>query len=931
MQNHLCGCYIYNSETARRSYLPQVNLDAHTTILSTASRTVLTQTFVNGSQDTLDEIRYAFPLYDGVSVVDFYCEVGERTIYGLVKEMNEAKKTYQEAKQRGESAALLEQLPDAADVFTTTIGNIPHDTVVKITIKYVQELKHDAEVDGVRFTMPTAIAPRYGGYSGGYASELQKSLKPIPSEGISITVDISMAEGIPIKKIVSPSHPIQVTLGSLSNSAIDEDQSLSRGSATLALGTTALEKDFILQVVPKDIGVPQAILERHPILPNQRALMATLVPKFNLKSQKPEIILIADRSGSMQGENITTLISALKIFLKSIPLGCTFNICSFGSRHQFLWHESQIYDEKTLQQAIKHVQDFDASFGGTETLAAVKACCEARSKDSPTELILLTDGDIWSQNELFNYVFSATESGDVRVFPLGIGGGVSSALIEGVARAGRGFAQMVTDNEKMDSKVVRMLKGALTAHIKDYRLEIKYEDGNVETVADGLRVHFDPKDSQDSSDKTETKPISLYDPDVKEEHPKEGESKDMFAGLPDLKRPPLLQTPHKIPSLFPFYRTCVYLLIAPESSHLKLKSVVLRGTSPQGPLELEIPVELRKDADDMIHQLAARKATQELEEGRGWIAGATIDDTGVLIKDKHPSIYTLLQRREAVRLGVEFQVGGKYCSFVAVEANKSAIAEMRQKALQATIDRNVAGKDEAEEGWDMVEEDAPSSQSRSLLHSTSRSRPLAGAMLGNAMRKSGPTSYGSAAMGGRGGIRGGAAMSFLKASPAFARQPRSRGNFYTLGAEEEKEEEDEESDDDMGCGIFDDEDSAVAPPASIDSANPAKFLQSLIALQSFSGAWPSISRLPCKEMGINLAEAREVAQRLVDDGVAKDLAVAEQYVATAAVVAFLEKKMADEEEVWELVVEKAKTWLEDTVDAAYLDRVLVAGKGVVGV
>lgn len=55
---HLCGCYIFNSETCKRSYLPQVNMDAHTTILSMASRTVLTQTFFNGSENALDEIRY---------------------------------------------------------------------------------------------------------------------------------------------------------------------------------------------------------------------------------------------------------------------------------------------------------------------------------------------------------------------------------------------------------------------------------------------------------------------------------------------------------------------------------------------------------------------------------------------------------------------------------------------------------------------------------------------------------------------------------------------------------------------------------------------------------------------------------------------------------------------------------------------------------
>jgi hypothetical protein len=449
---HVCGCY-FNSEARRRTYLPQVNLDAHTTILSTASRTVLKQTFVNTSSKPLDEIRYAFPLFDGVSVVEFFCQIGERTIYGLVKEKSEARKTYKEAKERGENAALLEQLPDTADVFTTAISNIPKGSSVHITIKYVQELKHDAEVDGVRLTIPTSISPRYGAYPG----DLQKTTNDIDSKGMSITVDVSMAEGIPIKKVMSPSHPIEVTLGSLSTSTIDEDPLICKASATLALGTTELETDFVLQVIAKDVGVPQAILETHPTLPNQRALMTTLVPKFNLKAQKPEIIFIADRSGSMRGL-IHTLVSAMRVFLKSIPVGCMFNICSFGSRYQFLWEKSRLYDQDTLAQAIAHVDRFGADFGGTETLTAVKACFEARHKDLPTELMLLTDGDIWSQQHMFDYISEQTSNGDVRVFPIGIGGGVSSSLIEGVARAGRGFAQMVAHNEKLDSKIVRMVR-----------------------------------------------------------------------------------------------------------------------------------------------------------------------------------------------------------------------------------------------------------------------------------------------------------------------------------------------------------------------------------------------------------------------------------------------------------------------------------------
>ncbi|RII23099.1 hypothetical protein CUC08_Gglean013070 [Alternaria sp. MG1] len=925
---HVCGCYVYHSETSERTYLPQVKLDAHTTILSTAARTVLTQTFVNRSREALNEIRYAFPLFDGVSVVEFFCQIGERTIYGLVKEKNEARKTYEEAKERGESAALLEQLPDAADVFTTAISNIPNGASVQVSVKYVQELKHDAEVDGIRLTIPSSISPRYGYYPG----KLQETSAEIDSKGISITVDVNMAQGIPIKKVISPSHPIEVTLGSLSTSASDEDASISRGSATLALGTTELEKDFVLQVVAKDVGIPQAILETHPTLPNQRALMTTLVPKFNIKSQKPEVVFIADRSGSMEG-HIPTLKSALKVFLKSIPIGCSFNICSFGSSHSFLWPESRMYDQDTLTEAIRHVETFRADFGGTETLAAVKACFEARNTGLQTELMLLTDGDIWSQEQLFNYVSKNTKSGDVRVFPIGIGSGVSSALIEGAARAGRGFAQMVADSEKLDSKIVRMLKGALTPHIKDYRLEVKYEDGSVESVTDSLRVKLSIAEEPESkADISEAKPISLYDPDIREEHPKDGEPKNIFAGLPQLKRPTLLQTPHEIPSLFPFNRTCVYLIMSPESSHLQPKSVVLRGTSPQGPLELEIPVEVRKDADQMIHQLAARKATQELEEGHGWLSEATVDDAGVLVKDKHRTQFPLLQRREAVRLGVEYQVGGKHCSFVAVEANEAEIAEKRKKVLEATLDRD---DKENDNDWEVLDDgkQLASIQAYSMPVSASASARTGGVrrqLASKAAPSSGGfTAYGGspfgapeefgarssasqsstgffgvASRGGRGLGRGGA-MRHRKVAP------QATNDCHDLSLDMEEKEE---SDEDMGFALMD---SPVSPQS------PGTLLQRLIARQSFEGSWAAIDKLPCDEMKLDRDAASKAIAKLTETN-------ADKVLATATAVMFLEKKMQDEEETWELVVEKARAWLENELAEDVLAQVWQLAEGIVG-
>ncbi|KAF6222534.1 hypothetical protein HO173_013367 [Letharia columbiana] len=161
-------------------------------------------------------------------------------------------------------------------------------------------------------------------------------------------------------------------------------------------------------------------------------------------------LLSGYRSGSMVNE-IPMLISALKVFLKSLPVGVKFNICSFGSIHSFLWAKSRSYDNDSLKEAIAHVENFKAEYCGTETQNAVRAAIDSRFVDLDCEILVLTDGDICRQHEIFSYL-NDTVGDSIRVLPLGIGDGVSTSLIEGVARAGKGFAQMVGEGEKLDKK-----------------------------------------------------------------------------------------------------------------------------------------------------------------------------------------------------------------------------------------------------------------------------------------------------------------------------------------------------------------------------------------------------------------------------------------------------------------------------------------------
>lgn len=301
---YICGCYFLRPPASKwsspiKQYLGQVDTKAHSTILGVTSRTTLTQTFVNPSEAKgIKELHYSFPLYDGVTVVGFTCHVGDRTIVGEVKEKEKARADYREAKERGEAAGLLEQLPEASDVFISKIGNVPPGATVQVLITYLGELKHDAEVDGVRLTIPTFIAPRYGSYPQGLPSGWFSKVKMGRFE---ITVDAQLADGAYIREMRSPSHPIAVALGTISVDDKNTDPTPNKASARLSLGSAELEKDFVLQVVAKETSVPKAMLETHPSISNQQALMATLVPKFALPSERPEIVFVCDRSGSMAG------------------------------------------------------------------------------------------------------------------------------------------------------------------------------------------------------------------------------------------------------------------------------------------------------------------------------------------------------------------------------------------------------------------------------------------------------------------------------------------------------------------------------------------------------------------------------------------------------------------------------------------------------
>ena len=467
--------------------LPLLDATIDVCVDCTITTTRFIQRFTNVSDVAIAEAHYTFPVYDGAVVASFRYSIGDsKVLVGKVLSNEEALREYIRAIEAMEAAALLDET--TPEVFQTRMGNIPPKTSVKVEITYVSRAKTDGGGKGILVTIPTSIAPRYGTPPARYSGS-----SAMAQVGLSIVVRVT--SGDPIRHVECRTHPASVEMGTAGPPIDLKDFETFMAVAMDAAGgkskTTAfnvhqatirlsdpnakMDKDFVVFVNShgdaKQSHQSQALLS--PVNEHgQAALMVTINPSELFSTQKAnmefggEIIFIADRSGSMDGEKISGLRSALHVFLKSLPDSCSFNVWSFGTSYSSLWPFSKQYNQGSLDEAVSHVLGFGADMGGTELLATLKDVVGQRAgKVGSTQIILLTDGQVWDTNSVIQFVQSARKSsGDaIRIFALGIGDSVSHRLVEGIGGAGGGFGEVINIGtpEKWQDRVIRMLKAAL--------------------------------------------------------------------------------------------------------------------------------------------------------------------------------------------------------------------------------------------------------------------------------------------------------------------------------------------------------------------------------------------------------------------------------------------------------------------------------------
>lgn len=471
--------------------LSAVSVSVKAQLIMDTAKVSVTQLFINDRGRRIPRASYTFPLPHGCTVIEFACQVGrDRVLRGKVKPKEEARAAFEEASARDETAGLLDQ--HTIEVFTTTLGNIPQNAQVKAEISFLTLLDYKFKQGNgfTTFTLPTYIAPRYGNPPETLEHE-ESSFGSMRS--LDIQIDVLAAEEI--TSISSPSHAVSVEIGVGENiwqgwrDFVESGRQENPKCAMVKLvhAVTNLDRDFIvtIQTRPEQgLEIPQACVEQHPSFYNHRTVMLTIPEYFMQRNQtevhSAEIIFVADRSGSMS-DKIDALKSAMNFFLRGIPEGKYFNIWSFGSGYESLWRHSNAYTEDTLQTALSYVSRcIQADMGGTELLPVLNAIVNGRRDFQTTDIVVLTDGQVWDLDGtlgLLRQTRLITE-GRIRVFSLGIGDAVSHALVEGMARVGGGYAEVISSVSQagLESRVVAVLQAAISGHIGPIRLEM--DDSN---------------------------------------------------------------------------------------------------------------------------------------------------------------------------------------------------------------------------------------------------------------------------------------------------------------------------------------------------------------------------------------------------------------------------------------------------------------------
>ena len=450
--------FFLKSDDPEVDQLPLRSTSAVVNISGVIADVLVTQIYKNEGKRPLEAI-YVFPASTRAAVYGMKMTLGERVITAKINKREDARREYEQARQQGKSASLLEQ--QRPNVFQMNVANILPGDEIKVELNYTELLVPTDRV--YEFVYPTVVGPRYSNHPTETASPSEQWVenpylhqgKP-PSDTFDITA--SLAAGLPIRDIESPSHKVAITYSGPAVATIRLDKSEELDG----------NRDYILRYRLNGDRIQSGLLLYEGERENFFLLMMQ-PPKRVMKEQIPgrEYIFIVDVSGSMHGFPLDISKKLLKNLIGNLRPTDKFNVLLFSGGSSVMSEQSVHATSENIQRAVNLLERQQGG-GGTELLPAFKrALGLVQSEGYSRTIVIATDGYVTVEEEVFDLI--RKHLGDSNVFAFGIGASVNRHIIEGMARVGMGEPFILTKPEEAPTRAERfrvLIQSPVLTHLK---------------------------------------------------------------------------------------------------------------------------------------------------------------------------------------------------------------------------------------------------------------------------------------------------------------------------------------------------------------------------------------------------------------------------------------------------------------------------------
>lgn len=486
--------------TPEGEVLPLEGTDVRARVVGPVAEVEVRQRFRNPLDRAIEAV-YLFPLPHEASVHRMEFRLRDRVVKAVVKEKEEARRSYEAARSQGRAATLLEQ--ERPNLFTLSVANLPPGEVVEVLLGYHERLAYD---DGEwRLVFPLVASERY--HAGtptrtGGTEEVPDAARIRPprakkdERAPDVTLEVQLEAGRAVEAPHSPTHRLDVSgSGATWKVRLHDSDRLPNRDFVLAwrAGRAGVRPEawfhreegkpgtFLLLLTPPEPGPkagkapsgtgctncgapmedPDSVREVPGLGPAWRCVYCGAMVATNLPAaRKPlprDVAILVDRSASMRAATAAGTLAAVDALLGALAPEDAVQILAFDHGVQAAGADWLPVGEAARARTRAFLEGLRPR-GGTELEAALQAAADLPVREKRTRVVvLLTDAAVGNEGRLLRRV-PAILGPETRLYVLGLGAAPNRYLVAQLARAGGGACDVLVPGEPPEAVLPRFAR-----------------------------------------------------------------------------------------------------------------------------------------------------------------------------------------------------------------------------------------------------------------------------------------------------------------------------------------------------------------------------------------------------------------------------------------------------------------------------------------